>query len=150
MGRKFVFYLKNNKVVITDNNNNDPIDYVTTQISDIMSGTKLGVFKTKTDTLLTRPEEIRAVHLIEDHKDRQEVEIPMDLGDDIEDDELQTIVPDINLDDIVNEEPETKEDKAIPELDLGEQEQKQSTDEETTKEETPNDMEDNSDVSGPT
>lgn len=126
MGRKFVFYLKDNKVVITDHDDNDPIDYVTTQINDIMSGTKLGVFKTKTDALLVRPEEIKAVHLIEDHKEEHKVEIPMDLSDVIEEDNLQSVVPDIDLGDIENEEPEKVEEENIPELDLGEQTEPES------------------------
>lgn len=135
MGRKFVYYLQNNKVVITDHDDNDPIEYITSKINEIMSGTKIGLFKTKTDSLLIRPEDIRGVHIIEDHKEEIKKEIHMDLEDVIGKDKLQKSVPDIDLGDIDTEITDPQQEDILPDLEAENDEQKNDTEE--VKEETP-------------
>jgi len=98
MSRKFIYYLEglSRSIVITDQNKDMSLEEISIRASESMTGDKLSKFETKTDVLLVRPNEIKAIHIVDDYKD--------DVDNTIDDKNLQAFIPDINLDDIEDKE----------------------------------------------
>lgn len=63
--RKLIIYLEgvSRGIVITDDNEDKPSDQLANSISTIMSGYRLCSFRTKTDCLIVRPNQINGVHI---------------------------------------------------------------------------------------
>ena len=94
MSRKFVYYLEglSRSIVITDKDNDMSIEEISRYASEMMSVDKISKFQTKTDVLLVRPTELKAIHITDDYKD--------DLDSTIDDKNLQSFIPDIDLEDL--------------------------------------------------
>lgn len=118
--RRFVFYLNgvSRSIVITDQNDDMTLEEASNNASNLMLGDKISKFGTKTDTLLVKPTDIQAIHIIDDQ-----------IGDTTESDDsnLQSFVPDIDLDEIDGDE----EDIQITEDDIT---NNNSTEEDNTEE----------------
>lgn len=105
MSRKFVYYLEgiSRGIVITDQHDDITLDEVSENASNLMVGDKVSKFSTKTDILLVRPSDIKAIHITDEDND--------DIEDTtIDDKNLQAFIPDIDLDDIDNDEIKSDQD----------------------------------------
>lgn len=96
MARKFIYYLKgySRTIVITDKDDSRPIEETVDKISRVMSGCKVSKFETDNDILIVRPSDIIGVHIEKEtskHEEDKKIKEPINL---------QSIVPEIDLDDI--------------------------------------------------
>jgi len=98
---KFIFFLKDNKnIVITTKDNNIPIDEYIKKIADVMASSEISIFKTSSDIIILKATDLISVHIVLNTSS----EI---IKDDIkntllEEPNLQSIVPEIDLDEIGN------------------------------------------------
>ena len=95
MARKFIYYLKgfSRTIVLTDKDEDTPIEEITSKISKFMSGHKVSKFETDNDILIVRPSDIMGVHISKDSSKHDGYhEEPLD-----ENIRLQNIVPEIDL-----------------------------------------------------
>lgn len=99
MARKFIYYLKgfSRTIVLTDRDENRPIEEIVTNISKCMAGCKVSKFETDNDILIVRPSDIIGVHIAKDSSKHEEYDQEEPIEENIR---LQSIVPDIDLGDI--------------------------------------------------
>jgi len=116
MARKFIYYLKglSRTIVITDKDESRPIEEIVGKISKVMSGYKVSKFETDNDILIVRPSDIVGVHIEKDsqkHDDKHIKKIEENIN-------LQSIVPEFDLDDIESNIDEPIENISIDENSL--------------------------------
>lgn len=133
MARKFIYYLNgySRTIVITDNDDGRPIEEITEKISKIMSGCKVSKFETDNDILIIRPSDIVAVHIEKDSSKHDDNRMEESI-------DLQSVVPDIDLDDLdtndIEEEPENIEvDNSLDAYEIEEDLEDKSTEVEDVK-----------------
>jgi len=110
MARKFIYYLKgfSRTIVITDTDENKPMEEIVSKISKAMAGVKVSKFETDNDILIVRPSDIVGVHIAKDSSKHEDVVYTDEPP--AENIRLQSIVPEIDLGDIeTNDELEVEE-----------------------------------------
>jgi len=108
MARKFIYYLKgfSRTIVLTDKDEDKPIEEITSKISKLMSGCKVSKFETDKDILIVRPSDIIGVHINMDYSKQNDYQ-EESLDENIR---LQNIVPEIDLGNIdTNDDLDVKE-----------------------------------------
>jgi len=136
MARKFIYYLKgySRTIVLTDQNEDKPIEEITSKISKFMSGCKVSKFETDNDILIVRPSDIVGVHISMDyskHDDKyhgesldenirlQNIVPEIDLGNIDDDNDLKEEIFEENVEEIIEEVEESENEENTEELDNG-------------------------------